>query len=370
MQGALYFPYIGVPETAWWTRTMLYWDNVATIVPSPFISSPELHDDYTLELIRAELLYQVLPEDAEDNLGWNFSRYLDRLSGPEIDRRRHDFRTGHATRVHRDKWLSYPGGLNRVVSLDLADVRQGEDNWISVEETTAAEFMAALALSLCEAAGVEGWRSCDRSRSETWVPTTHTVPAIHALLAGLEPVSDALGSAQLHMKVRGELQVVEIRTHLLKRLLPVPVAPIPVEKLVKFRRIHGNLLPEFRRYLESKIDESLMILDPVLRSRFIDRIEDESLQRTEQAEAYLRELGLQRISRSSTLRVLKFSPGLAGPIGAAQDLAENLRTSQGFEVQPLAYLAFARATFAPVQNYRIDPSTGVPLVEAIQRNRT
>jgi hypothetical protein len=31
MQGALYFPYIGVPKTAWWTRTMLYWDNVATI---------------------------------------------------------------------------------------------------------------------------------------------------------------------------------------------------------------------------------------------------------------------------------------------------------------------------------------------------
>jgi hypothetical protein len=32
VQGALYFPYIGVPDTAWWTRTVLYWDHVATIV--------------------------------------------------------------------------------------------------------------------------------------------------------------------------------------------------------------------------------------------------------------------------------------------------------------------------------------------------
>lgn len=31
----LYFPYISVPESAWFTRVLLYWDEVGSIVPSP-----------------------------------------------------------------------------------------------------------------------------------------------------------------------------------------------------------------------------------------------------------------------------------------------------------------------------------------------
>jgi hypothetical protein len=151
-------------------------------------------------------------------------------------------------------------------------------------------------------------------------------------------------------------------------LLPVPESAVPPERIARFRKTHGHRLPEFRRYLETKIDESLIIPDPVLRARFMERIEDEVAERTNDAAAYLRELGLQRIGRSSLLRVLKFIPGVEGPIGTAQELAENLRTDHGIESHPLAYLAFARAAFAPSQNYRIDPLTGMPLIEAIQSN--
>jgi len=347
---------------------MLYWDNVGTIVPNAYIQSPELHNTYTLELIRAGLLHQVLPNAAGRGLRQHFGRYLEMLSGREIDRRRHDFTMGHFARVHRDKWLTYEGGLQEIQRLGLAAPATSikADNWIFVEAATAEEFMAALALSLCEAAGVRGWRSGDRNASETWIPTTDMAGAIHALLAGLEPVSDASRNVErMHIRIRGELQAVEVRTHLMERLLPVPETTVPVRRLAEFRRRHGDLLPAFRRYLESKIDESLMIQDPVLRFRFMDRIEDELLQRCEEAEAYLQELGLERISRSSLLRVLKFIPGLKGPIDTAQDLAENLRTSQGLDAEPLAYLAFAHVTFTPpVQTYRVDPTTGIPLIEA------
>ena len=151
----------------------------------------------------------------------------------------------------------------------------------------------------------------------------------------------------------------------MERLLPVPETTISPEKIMQFRKAHGHHLPEFRRYLESRIDESLMISEPVLRARFMERIEDEVEERTAEATAYLKEQGLQRISKSSLLRVLKFIPGMGSPIGTALDLAESLRTSQDIEARPLAYLAFARAVFAPVQNYRIDPLTGMPLIEAI-----
>jgi hypothetical protein len=45
------------------------------------------------------------------------------------------------------------------------------------------------------------------------------------------------------MRIQGELRTVEVRTHLIERLLPVPDQVIPVDKLVEFRRRHGNLLP-------------------------------------------------------------------------------------------------------------------------------
>lgn len=114
---------------------MLYWDNVGTIVPHAYIRSPELHDQYTLELIRAGLVLQVLPDDAGSSLGRHFGRYLELLSGQEIDRRRRDFAVGNFTRVHSDKWLNYMGGLQEVKHLGLATPVHYEPSgdWISLK---------------------------------------------------------------------------------------------------------------------------------------------------------------------------------------------------------------------------------------------
>jgi len=39
METALYFPYIRIPENAWFSQILLYWDRAATIVPR------EIQDD-------------------------------------------------------------------------------------------------------------------------------------------------------------------------------------------------------------------------------------------------------------------------------------------------------------------------------------
>lgn len=367
MQGALYYPFIGVPDTAWWTRVMLYWDSVATIVPRAYVENPTRHLPHTLALIENGLLHQVLPEESGHSLGQNFKNYLDRLRPREIDRRRSEYAKGNATRVHRDKWLTYSAGLAEVESLGLATRLGGREEWIWIEATTAAEFMAALALSLCESGGRrDGWRSQEMNSCETWVPTTDSPPAVSALLAGLAPVRDQNDAGPpIHLRVHGELQVAEVRSRLLERLLPVPEEPLPTNDILRFRRKHGGALPELRRFLESKIDEAMSIPDPVFRARFMDRIDDEVHQRTEEAIRYLHESGIRRISKSSILRVFKFIPGLKDPIETAQDLAQNLRRDAALEAAPLAYLAFARATFAPEQKYRVDPMTGRPLLELV-----
>jgi hypothetical protein len=109
--------------------------------------------------------------------------------------------------VHSDKWMAYAGGLRQIESLGLAvgDYPRSPDGWVLVEAATAAEFMAALALSLCESVGTRGWRYSDRGSAETWVPATDTPPAIRALMAGLEPVPGTLVEAdRVHIRIRGE----------------------------------------------------------------------------------------------------------------------------------------------------------------------
>src|SRR4051794_1325037 len=59
IQGALYFPLISPPASAWLTRALLYWDQVGTIVPQSWVESPELLGAHTLELVQRGLLLQV-----------------------------------------------------------------------------------------------------------------------------------------------------------------------------------------------------------------------------------------------------------------------------------------------------------------------
>ncbi|WP_203711427.1 DUF6236 family protein [Asanoa siamensis] len=238
------------------------------------------------------------------------------------------------------------------------------DDWIAVEQTTANEFMAALTLAVREELDRDH-RFNQPNQRMTWVPTTDLAEAVQALLAGLRAATPADDDARLRLRVSGELAAAEIRTELLRDLLPVPTEPLPASKIFEFRRKHGSLLPDLRRHLESKIDEALAIEDEILRFRLLDRVRDQLEDQVSEAETYLRELSLKRISRSSILKILTFVPFLKDPIEAGQDLAESARTNPAFDAEPLAYLAFARTAFAPGQRLVADDSARATLVEAL-----
>jgi hypothetical protein len=40
MPSALYFPYVSTPDDAWFTRVLLCWDTVGTIVPGGLEDDP------------------------------------------------------------------------------------------------------------------------------------------------------------------------------------------------------------------------------------------------------------------------------------------------------------------------------------------
>ena len=128
----------------------MYWDRVGTIVPSDWVGQPERLGEHTLELVRRELLLQVFPSWVGPTHSRRFRAWLEALEPSELALRRENFSSGARVRVHQDKWLATGSALNVARHVGLVD-RRAFDGWIEVETTTAAEFMANLALGLCHA---------------------------------------------------------------------------------------------------------------------------------------------------------------------------------------------------------------------------
>ena len=47
MENALYFLFVSVPESSWFTRILLYRDKVRSIIPFEFVETPEHFSKYT-----------------------------------------------------------------------------------------------------------------------------------------------------------------------------------------------------------------------------------------------------------------------------------------------------------------------------------
>ena len=68
MSKLLYYPYINLPRTDWTLRTLLYYDNIGSIVPREYFDDPEInYDEFMLELVRSELVTPIDPINTFDN---------------------------------------------------------------------------------------------------------------------------------------------------------------------------------------------------------------------------------------------------------------------------------------------------------------
>ena len=266
MQGALYFPYIQVPVSPWFTRSLLYWDVVGTIVPDTWIDEPEELGKDTLDMVRRGLVRQAFPHEVAPGFSDDLGRWLESLSNEELAYRRACLAAGEHTELHVDKWLTYEVGVEQLISAGLGS-HSPRWNWLSVERRTANEFMAALALALCRREGI-----LSISPGFSWTPATDDPTAFQVLMAGLENAKVATpADRNNNLRLRGQLQATEVRTSFLERALPMPAEPVSTEKIERFRRRHGDSLPRCRRHIQAVIDRTLA-LDDVGRVRVLDRV--------------------------------------------------------------------------------------------------
>lgn len=339
MDGVIYYPYISVPESAWFTRAVLYWDTVGTIVPDEWTYTPERLGEYTLELVHRGIVTQLLPSYADlTGFAHRFAGYTSNLQRDELARRRNDFAAGTTELIHQDK-----GPTDIFLHLKDLSLCEQHGGWWRVERKTSADYMAGLALAL-SMPGSNIMHFDPWSRNSSAVPeTTNLVPITdqaHSLLPLLTGTVEVSHVASME-RAEGQNMIGRVQAMVLEELFPAPVLVVPPSEIERFRDRHSTLLPEFRRNVEQRVDEIFNLGTAWQRRRALDRLASEFKQATREVEAYMAESHFGKVARSPWTALIGLIPGLDRITAAAKAAADVADPAPASPKSVLAYAAFA-----------------------------
>lgn len=291
MNNALYFPFISVPESSWFTRILLYWDQVGSIIPFEFVNAPERLTNYTRNLLTDGLLTQIHPGQHV----WQIPRFKDAfvafiesLPKADIDQRRQALQKHSTYRVHTEKMQ---GIAEYFIHAKLAN--EVDSSWCDVESKTAREFMVYLAALLGKLEDIQS------------TPVTDTSANLDAFLLASQSTA------------RVEARLAPLRTVVLEQLLPVPEQPVPSHKLLSFKQKHGAQLRQFRHSIEQEISNIADMSDSDLQKHRLENVIAEKRDQVEEITAHLSEGGLGDIVFSRVCAVIAAVPGVHALFGLA-----------------------------------------------------
>lgn len=277
MDKILYFPYINLPKTSWTVRTLLYYDNIGSIVPYDYFYEPERnYEPFMLELVRSGL---VIPIDPISTLEfpWGMSRpFLEFIQSPyfRLNYKIQAFLNGRVSRIHAHK---FDGEI--FYSLEQVGLaKQLDGNWYAVETSTAEYLMKYLATIL--------------STKLEMLPTTDTI--------------------RRSIMSRNLANQNKKRETILSRLIPFP-EEINLHKLLKFKEKHYDLLKSFKNKIEQ------IVLD------------ENIIEGTELFKTKIEELEIDRDELSIKMNESQFNNvffgSVCGIIGAVQGFASTENTT-------------------------------------------
>ncbi|MFC7899747.1 DUF6236 family protein [Streptomyces griseoincarnatus] len=280
---ALYFPYMRVPQTSWFTQVLLYWDAAASIMPSYLHGNETILDQYTFELARVGLLRFVDP----DFLDWEtLDAFISALDSQDHPRKGNIQRW---TRVHAGKMESVI--FNELARRGLARGNGSYDEWWEVEEKTAVLYMSYLAGAMC-------------GSREGFSPVTDSSSSIASLGAPGQDVAS---------------QLRQLRYAVIQHALPAPSGLVPPRELISFKEIHYDKLRRLRVYLDGELVDLAIIQDEDVRRVRIDSFVED----TRDQVAELREEMTKRRWPKVVL------VGVGGVVGSVLDLAGAVVTGGG-----------------------------------------
>jgi hypothetical protein len=354
MTGAVCFPAIEPPDPTWLARSALYWETVAVLVPdahTPKIEQFLLRSD---GLLRTGLAARAFPGDAHIDFVLAFAAYLEQLDPAELERRRASFRAGQATRLYPEQflWRVLP---QQADDLDLADMHPASEV-VAVETTTAREWMSAVALGLCHPRS--GWsrETTGEGKIEKWVPVTGTAEPFLALS---EACATRVADRPPHMRIRGSLTRAEPRITALHGVLPAPRSP-NADEVASFRDKYGDVLINIREDLERRVDAALRTGGGELSHAAAAQLVKDFQPQIYQAEQVLRTAGWHSLTAMTLAVATKVA------IDDTATAASHMRSSLGYEAEPLAYVLINAGDW-PARQEKADPRhAGLPLASIIE----
>lgn len=314
----IYFPYIRVPESAWLTRILLYWDQVASIIPTEYLNDPDRLGEHTRSLIEHELVRQVHP----GAYVWEIPSFLPAFeahlteSPTELASRRESFQHGQAFRIHMEKMGPIEDFLCEEKLAKKADYF-----WFSVEKRTATEYMAYLAACLGRIKGIDASPVSDQESS-------------------LAPLVTAPGDADFH-----DNELDALRCVVLEELFPAPERALSAAEIARFRKRHGNTLREFRRRVERELLALAELTDRRHRARRIELLRDELDETVTEIRSRLKESRAGRTVVSKLWSVALAVPGIPPAVGLVNAIGQAFKgPREEPKPLPLAYAARAQLT--------------------------
>lgn len=224
---ALYYPTMNVPSGSWLTQTLLYWDQVASIVPEAM--QPELmKDPFTNRLVELGQLVMIDPSEA--------------LSKPGVEEKIHEafgvlgelnLRTDEGHRIDsqmRSEKMLY-SIRSRLERSGHAQSSDGLDSWIRVERGVAGWYMSLLA-------GVIAGNFEAENRDLVVRPVTQNETDLTEFLG---PITNKDAGRYL--------------CKVIHEVLPSPQGSLDPVQIADFKNAHGDELRRLRNWIDKKILE-------------------------------------------------------------------------------------------------------------------
>lgn len=259
MEKLLYYPYINMPRSEWTLRSLLYYEQVGTIVPPNFDLNN--YDKFMQDLVNNNLVLPINPIETLENPFQIAQPFIEYINTKEFNlkMRRVNFEDERNGKIHGNKFNlrapkihveKFDGEI--FYQLEQAGIARREDNnWFIVEEKTANELMSFLA-------SIIGGKL-------NFLPTTD-------LKVKKVPFSNS--SKKVYKTIRKEKIRREI---ILRELIPFP-EQIDLIQLRKFKDKYPDLLNKFKNKVElialnHNLDEDSQLFKETMKELIYDKQE-------------------------------------------------------------------------------------------------
>ena len=331
----LYFPYICVPNNEWFTRVLLYWDEVGSIVPDEYIRRPEELGSHMTDLLQEGLVRQVIPYDHIPKIPRFSEAFIDLVDNNPVVATRRDIplKRQPTFQIHMQKLGNVAAGL-----CDRGLARAADYPWYEVERFTGMQFMAYLAAVL------------GQLKELAFVPATDEVQYLEAF------------SSEEHTEAARTVLKERLRATVLEGILPAPAEGVGASELARFKSHYADLLHRFRGRIESLVVDVAATHDLVSRTERLHLIRDELGDEIEELGARMRESRWPRIVFGTFCGLLASAmPGAAalatgnipvagaavpGLLKAIYSAFSGSRRQSEIMRSPLAYAALAQKRLA------------------------